>query len=456
MPNPTSGAISVSNINDSGTSQANMGSLVSEVIGGNSQAGQQISMSQYYFTFTNTLQGNFQQNLGYSGLSGEGQGYSVAISSNGSTAAVTYGAQPNPGTDVKTMVYTRSGSTWSLQQILSTPYTGSASDFYYGGIALSADGNTLAFGSVGDNNKIGAVWVYTRSGSTWTLQQKIVGTPNSAFESMGGYVALSASGNTLAFGKESIFGASTAGVWIWTRSGSTWTQQAALTGFDRDTPVALSADGLTLAVGDTFVNSQIGRAFIYVFSGGSWNLQTTFTPSTSFGGEFFGKSISLSADGNTCAVGAPGTTVFYSPYGYNIYGAGSVYVYKRTGASWSAQLSNFTPSDWLPYFTKYGDIGPAFGTAVSLSGDGSYLVVGGPFQPLVASSINTYGAYWILTRSGSTWSQSGSRRMAPTTYGALEFGASLAISSNNNYLVVGEPNNAINFGPNLGWVYMYG
>jgi hypothetical protein len=458
MPNPSSGPISVNQINDSGTSQADMGSLVPQVIGGNSAAGQQIPMSQYYFTFNNTLQASVQQNIGASGtsFSPDGQGASVAISSDGTTAVVTNGklAAAGSGGDIKTMVYVRSGSSWSLQQMLSTAYTGTTYFDYRGGAAISANGNTLAFGSIGDNSGIGAVWVYTRSGTTWSLQQKIVPTPYRAGgQRLGSTVALSASGNTLAISSgldENPTGGSTP-AYVWTRSGSTWTQQAQIAGPEKlESSVALSADGATLVVGAPYDVNIFGRSFIYIFSGGTWNLQTTITPPIIGSPATFGTSVSLSADGNTCAIGAPTTMVS------DIFYVGAVYVYKRSGTTWTAELTTFTASDWLPISVpKGGDQGPRFGTSVSLSGDGSYLAVGGSDQPKVSGSPFTFGAYWTLSRSGSTWAQVGLCKYSTSTQNEGQFGWSLAMSSNNNYLVIGEPTNQAN-PPNLGRVYIYG
>ena len=44
-------------------------------------------------------------------------------------------------------------------------------------MALSADGNTALIGGPGDNGWVGAAWVFTRSGSTWTQQgSKLTGS----------------------------------------------------------------------------------------------------------------------------------------------------------------------------------------------------------------------------------------------------------------------------------------
>ncbi|MDV7390622.1 FG-GAP repeat protein, partial [Arthrospira platensis SPKY1] len=69
-------------------------------------------------------------------------------------------------------------------------------------VALSSDGNTLAVGadledtSPASNN--GAVYIFTRSGSTWTQQAKLLASDYASNEQFGYSVALSSDGNTLA------------------------------------------------------------------------------------------------------------------------------------------------------------------------------------------------------------------------------------------------------------------
>jgi hypothetical protein len=70
-------------------------------------------------------------------------------------------------------VYTRSGDTWSEQEKI-VPADESGSEAQFGmSVALSADGNTALIGGPGDG-QTGAAWVYTRSGDSWTEEQKIV------------------------------------------------------------------------------------------------------------------------------------------------------------------------------------------------------------------------------------------------------------------------------------------
>lgn len=92
-------------------------------------------------------------------------------------------------------------------------------------VALSADGNTLAVGGFEDNDAVGAVWVFTRSGGVWTQQgSKLVGTGAVGGANQGISVALSADGNTLIEGgySDNYF---TGAAWVFTRSSGVWTQQ---------------------------------------------------------------------------------------------------------------------------------------------------------------------------------------------------------------------------------------
>src|SRR6266566_2162483 len=93
-------------------------------------------------------------------------------------------------------------------------------------VALSADGNTALVGDPGDNGFAGAVWTYTRSGSSWIQQgPKLTASKEGKEGAFGHGVALSADGNTALFSGELAPEPSRAGaVWVFTRSGSTWSE----------------------------------------------------------------------------------------------------------------------------------------------------------------------------------------------------------------------------------------
>jgi hypothetical protein len=196
------------------------------------------------------------------------QGYSVAVSADGNTAVVG-GVSDNVSVGAS-WVYTRSGGIWAQQgKLVATDAVGAAQQG--SSVAVSADGNTAVVGGYKDNGSIGAAWVYTRSGTTWTQQgSKLVGTGAVGPAYQGSSVALSADGNTAVVGgyyDNNGVGAA----WVYTRSGTTWTQQGSkLVGNDATVSAyqgysaALSADGSTAMVGGYQDNSSVGAAWTYI------------------------------------------------------------------------------------------------------------------------------------------------------------------------------------------------
>ena len=278
-------------------------------------------------------------------------------------------------------VYARSGSTWKQQASVKASNTG-AGDAFGSSLALSSDGNTLAVGAFreasaatgingnqADNSasNAGAVYVYTRSGSTWSQQAYVKASNTGADDAFGFSVALSSDGNTLVVGapyedsnatgingNQADNSASSAGaVYVYARSGSTWSQQAyvkasnAGAGDRFGSSVTLSGDGNILAVGafreasnatgingDQADNSALsaGAAYVYARSGSTWSQQAYVKASNARAGDFFGRSVALGGDGNTLAVGADGeasnaTGINGNQADNSVAKAGAVYLY---------------------------------------------------------------------------------------------------------------------------------
>src|SRR5208283_1270601 len=174
----------------------------------------------------------------------------------------------------------------------------------------SADGNTLIVGGLGDNNYIGAAWIFTRSNGVWTQQgDKLVGTGVVGIARQGWSAALSADGNTAIVG--GISDNNSAGAaWVFTRSDSVWTQQGSkFVGAGAvGSPVcygcscSLSGDGNTAIVGGVYNNNYLGGAWVYTRSGGVWSQQGNILYGTgAVGNAFQGSSVAISADGNTAS-----------------------------------------------------------------------------------------------------------------------------------------------------------
>jgi hypothetical protein len=205
--------------------------------------------------------------------------------------------------------------------------TGSIGAAYQGwSVSLSSDGNTAIVGGISDNGYVGAVWIYTRSGGVWTQQgNKLVGTGFIGAARQGTSVALSSDGNTAIVGG-SDDNNRTGAVWIYTRSGGVWTQQGSkLVGTGaiginvyQGCSVSLSSDGNTAIVGGYGDYYLTGAAWIFTRSGGVWS-QTgnKFVGIGAKGSAQQGQSVSLSPDGKTAIVGGGHDSSF----------AGAVWIY---------------------------------------------------------------------------------------------------------------------------------
>jgi hypothetical protein len=188
-------------------------------------------------------------------------GSSVAISSNGNIVAI--GATGNDGTasdagHVRVFTWNGGSSTWVQR---GSDIDGeAANDFSCNAIAMSSNGNTLAIGALnndGTASDAGHVRVYDWNGTNWVKRGNDL--DGEAFEDYSGTsVAIAADGNTVAIGAPRNDGTGTnaghARVYIWNSGTLAWEQRgsdinAEAAGDRYGTSVALSADGLTLAVG---------------------------------------------------------------------------------------------------------------------------------------------------------------------------------------------------------------
>jgi hypothetical protein len=189
-------------------------------------------------------------------------------------------------------------------------------------VSLSDDGNTAIVGGRGDNNSIGAAWVYTRSGGMWSQQAKLIAKDSVGNAEQGYSVALSGDGNTALVGgpmdspEADIFGEreGVGAAWVFTRSNGVWSQQAKLVASDAvNSPfpamqgysVSLSNDGNTAIVGGVLDNNAAGAAWVYTRLGGVWSEEAKLVGTDAAGNAAQGYSVSLSRDANTAIVGGP-------------------------------------------------------------------------------------------------------------------------------------------------------
>ena len=167
-------------------------------------------------------------------------------------------------------IFTRSGSTWTQQGHKLTAHDERDAGAFGGGVALSANGDTALIGAEHDNNDIGAAWIFTRAGTTWSqLGSKLTATGETGNAYFGKTVALSADGKLALIGGH-VDNAETGAAWVFTRTGTTWIQQGSkLTGSGEigagafGFKLALSADGNTALISGTDDNQSVGAVWAF-------------------------------------------------------------------------------------------------------------------------------------------------------------------------------------------------
>ena len=245
-------------------------------------------------------------------------GNSVAISSDGNTAVVGGPFDVQSGVSVgAAWVFTRSGNVWTQAAKLVGSVKGVGVPGEQGGsVALSGDGATAFVGGPSALSEAGSVWVFVLSGGSWIFQQRLFATTagESGAGHFGSSVAASADGNTAIIGgPEDASQAGAAWVLVRTSGSLPWSVQGSkLTGPGESgaaafgSSVAMSSDGNTAIVGGRLDSSELGAAWVFRRSNGTWNaLQPKLVPLGSVGAPDSGSSVALSADASTALVGGP-------------------------------------------------------------------------------------------------------------------------------------------------------
>lgn len=327
----------------------------------------------------------------------DGFGWSVAVSGTGATVAVGAPRADYWDTDRgAVLMYDRPTGGWAstsaedkaLQYALASAYSGYA-------VALSADGNTVAYGVPGaDNTQTdqGMVTVSVRQTSAWSgVVDTYLLWASDAFTSdaLGDSISICAGGSTIAAG--AVYadpgGTNRGAVYVFVKPMTGWangaTQDVKLTrsgGADGDclgNSVAISPNGFVIAADASEATSQTGAVCIYVRLDGQWSLHATgqdselASPTGLATGDYLGWGLSFSYDASVLAVGACGDAIS----GDN---QGSVYLYSGTNGVYGSSPSKL-------YEVSTGSESDLFGYCVSLNTDGTLLAVGVPGEDTVAS-----------------------------------------------------------------------
>lgn len=388
-------------------------------------------------------------------------GWSIAMASN--TAVV---GAPSRGSEGvyrgSAFVFTRQGNgSWLQQAELTAGADGKNLDSFGEVVGIASNGNTVIVGAPGtdlgdERRDAGAVYVFTRNGTTWTRQAVLSASDGVGGDNFGSSASIG--GDTVVVGApghdpggKPLGGAA----YVFTRTGTTWTQRAKLAGggnfqagdaFGFAVAVSKSSSGATertILVGAPFfhqgvVGPQVGRVTVFVGSGATWTKQTNLSPSDGDNGDAFGFAVAI--DGNVAIVGAPGHDIGDKTQ------AGQAYVFQRSGTVWSQQTV-LRASD------------PASGDQLGVSVDigPETAVVGAPLHDVTggacASTCDAAGQVYVFVRDGTTWRQQGSinaRPPAPQQF----FG--FAVALDGSAIAVGAPFHAADAAAGPAYVFAPG
>ena len=333
-------------------------------------------------------------------------------------------------------------------------------------IVIDVGSNTITINVLAEDDTTAQTYtvVVIRQSELAFVQTAYVKASNTNDYDVFGYsVALSGDGRTLAIGAPAEGSAATGvngdqadntagvsgAVYVFARdTAGTWSQQAYVKASNTDggdqfgRSVAMSGDGSMLATGAPFEgglatgidgdqanNTASSAGAVYIFSRDSadaWGQEAYVKASNTDSGDTFGSSVTLSGDGSMLATGAPhegsaATGINGDQADNTASSAGAVYVFSRDSAdAWSQEAyvkaSNTDSRDY-------------FGFSITLSGDGSMLVTGAPFEDSLATGVNgdeadntanDSGANYVFWRDATgTWTQQVYVKASNTTAGYL-------------------------------------
>ena len=311
--------------------------------------------------------------------------------------------------------------TFRQQQKLLAEHAASQDHF---GSSLAMSGDTVVIGAPSDDFNFsdqGTVYVFVRDGTLWTQQQLLFDFAGAAGDRFGSSVAIS--GDTLVVGApfDDGLGSSSAdqgSAYVFVLSGGVWNLQQKLVaagaaeGDMLGMAVAISGDTVVVgAVGDDGPSGpNQGSATVFVRSAGVWTEHQKLFPADAEANDFFGRSVAI--EGETLVVGATGDDGMS-------FDEGSAYVFVRSAGLWT-QHGKLVTAD-----AAQGD---AFAEAVAIAGQ--TIVVGAP------GALGSAGAAYVFVPIDGEWSQQ-QKLFAPDAETSDALGLAVAIAGDT--IVAGAP-----------------
>ena len=237
-------------------------------------------------------------------------------------------------------------------------------------------------------------------------------------------VSINAAGDVAIIGAYGDDGSDSGAAYIFTNSGSGWTETAKLVPSDPETSayfgysVSINAAGDVAIIGAYYDDGtgavDSGAAYIFSNSGGSWSQVTKLLPSDPEASATFGTTVSINAAGDVAIIGAK------SDDGAGTLNSGAAYIFSNSGGGWT-QVAKLLPSD--PEANAY------FGGSVSINAAGDVAIIG-------AYADDGYrGAAYIFTNSGG-WSETVKLLPSDPEVDAV-FGYSVSINAAGDVAIIG-------------------
>jgi hypothetical protein len=277
----------------------------------------------YVFMSSNSTWGSFtQQKLQASNKAADDQFCRCDVSGDGNTIIVGAPHEDGPTNSVASSgaayIYSRSGNSWSEDQILY-PSDPVVNNYFGVDNALNEDGTVAAIAATGDDTTAtdsGAVYIFTKSNGTWSQETKLKitsGGPN-ASDNWGG-VSLSDDGLTLSAGtsNDDSTASQSGAVYVFNKSGGTWSQTIKLKANNAGANdrlggrTRISGNGNTIVSGareEDTGSGNAGSAYIFTLNNGTWSQRQQIQASDRASSDLFGDSVGISKDGTVICVGA--------------------------------------------------------------------------------------------------------------------------------------------------------
>ena len=356
----------------------------------------------------------------FDGQSHDELGRDVALDGDTAVVGVPYeDYYSSPGV---AYVFVRSGDVWALQASLRAA---DGADNEWFGESVAVSGDTIVVGAPRHpwgSASTGSAYVFTRTGTTWSQRAELTADDGVNGDSFGSAAALDGTTALVSGGGR---------VYVFTGAGDSWSQQATLTADPPGIGSSVAVTGDTAIVGATGwgssggVNDAIGAAYVFVRSGTTWTQEARLTANDGQAGDYLGASVAVSGD--TVLVGRG-------------QGTGAAYVFTRSGTTWSQQAKLEDPGS-----SGYPD---CFGTSVALVGDTA--LVGSPYTDFTSGNDNR-GAVYLFARSGTTWTLQAGVASADGAAGD-NFGYAAAMSGTT--ALVGAPLDDVNGSIDQGSAYV--